>query len=376
MRIPEHIKDALKQYAAGLATDEQKEVVRTWFDSYDDEIMEWEGNEEEYRRFMHTLERRVNNSVSAAASKHRVRFMPAYWVRYAAAVLLLVGAAVWWEISRSTRNDDAAVTTASKNQDVQPGTNRAILTIGNQSVTLSNSKTGIAVGNAITYNDGEKIVGYLSSATADLIQLATPRGGQYQAVLPDGSRVWLNAASGIRFPSKFTGNKREIEVNGEVYLEVAKNSKQPFYVHTHKTTVQVLGTSFNINAYEDEQTERTTLIDGSVRVIPNNGKGVILQPGQQSVLTQDAQLTTQQAGIEKTLAWKNGLFDFNNTDFTAVMRQLERWYDIEVKYEGVAPKLEFRGAMQRNLTLTQLVSILKKMEINYRLEDRTLIIKN
>ncbi|HJU45238.1 MAG TPA: FecR family protein, partial [Chitinophagaceae bacterium] len=176
---------------------------------------------------------------------HRVHFLKTSWFRYAAAaVLLLGGAAIWREVSRSPRREGGAETTVAKNQDIQPGSNKAILTVGdNKPIDLASDKSGVAIGATTTYIDGSSIEGLAGSHQRTTINtLTTPRGGQYQAVLPDGSKVWLNAESGIRFPSKFTGEERSVEISGEVYIEVKQNARQPFLVHTGKTIIQVLGT--------------------------------------------------------------------------------------------------------------------------------------
>lgn len=306
---------------------------------------------------------------------HRIHFLKTSWFRYAAAVVLVAGGVgVWWELSRSARNEGSVVSTVSRSEDIEPGTNKAILTIGNKRpIDLSSAKTGIAVGSVITYTDGEKIAN-----AGELLMLATPRGGQYQAVLPDGSKVWLNAASSIRFPSKFSGATREIEVKGEVYVEVAQNSKQPFYVHTHKTTIQVLGTSFNINAYEDEELEKTTLIEGSVRVLVNpagsSQRSTLLKPGQQSIYSDNSPLSAHPADIEQALAWKNGIFNFNNVDIKGMMRQLSRWYNIDVQYEGSIPQRIFEGKMQRDIPLSSALKILELNKINFRVEGKKIIV--
>jgi hypothetical protein len=312
-------------------------------------------------------------------SVHRIHFLKTSWFRYAAAVLLLIGGGTY--IYLHTRPSDLSspqgIPVASAN-DIQPGGNKAILTVGNQVIDLSSDKTGIAVNNTIAYTDGEKLgpSAVIPGSARDFLQLTTPRGGQYQAVLPDGSKVWLNAASSIKFPSKFTGANREVEVTGEVYLEIAKNTKQPFRVKANGTEIHVLGTSFNINAYTDEAAVKTTLIDGSVRVsLAGAPNSALLIPGQQALVSGQQQgIEVQAADVQQALAWKNGLFNFNNADLPTVMRQLERWYDITVKYEGNIPSFEFRGGMDRKVNLSAVLKFLENMQVKYRMNGRTLII--
>jgi ferric-dicitrate binding protein FerR (iron transport regulator) len=199
--------------------------------------------------------------------------------------------------------------------------------------------------------------------------MSTPRGRQFEITLPDGTHVWLNAASSIRYPTVFAGNERKVELDGEAYFEVTKNAKQPFIVRArNKATIEVLGTSFNISAYENEKSLNTTLLDGSVKV-----NGTILKPGQQARVT-DAVRVTDHADIDKVMAWQRGFFNFEGATLEEVMQQLERWYDIDVEYEQGIPDIEFGGEMSRNMSLNGVLVALEKSGIHYRLEGRKLIV--
>lgn len=285
----------------------------------------------------------------------RVRLLPKW--SWAAAIILLIGAAIAVIVSSDTKKN---VVVASA--DILPGTNKAVLTVGSRSFNLSNSKTGIAVGSSITYNDGERI-----ADAGQMIKVSTPRGGQYQAVLPDGSKVWLNAASSIKFPSQFHGASRIIEVTGEAYLEVSKNANQPFSVLVNGATVNVLGTGFNINAYGENI--KTTLVNGSVKV-----NGVVLEPRQQAIVRSPKDVKVVNADLEQTLAWKNGFISFDAASFAEVMQQIERWYDINVKYEGAIPSVHIEGRMDRGVQLSDLIYFLNGFGIHARLEGRTLFV--
>jgi ferric-dicitrate binding protein FerR (iron transport regulator) len=389
----ERILFLLKNYTDRKATPEEQRELMDWLANYDDNgsfrahIQQLFDDYRPEQRIEGVDWERIYASIllkrnASQPAVHRVHFLKTSWFRYAAAVVLVAGGtAIWWEISRSPQTDGTTVTTIAKNQDIQPGSHKAILTIGNnRPIDLSSSKTGIAVSSAITYTDGEKIAN-----AGEQLTLATPRGGQYQAVLPDGSKVWLNAASSIRFPSRFSGAKREVEISGEVYIEVAKNSRQPFYVTTRKTNIQVLGTSFNVNAYEDEESEKTTLVEGSVRVVNNSAfvragyrqeeRGIILKPGQQSIYTGNSPLTTLNADIEQALAWKNGLFNFNNLPLQQVLRQLSRWYDIDVEYQKNIPSKSFSGEIQRDLSLSEVLDVLKDVGVNFTIQGKKLIVR-
>jgi hypothetical protein len=290
---------------------------------------------------------------------HRVHFLKTSWFRYAAAVLLLAGGATIW-YAQSHKSGEQLV----QAKDILPGTNRAILTIGNNNkIDLASNKTGITVGHSITYTDGEKI-----AEAGQRLQLTTPPGGQYQAVLPDGSKVWLNAASSISFPSKFDGKERSVDVTGEVYLEVAKNSKQTFVVNANGAQIQVLGTSFDINTYKDEDAVKMTLIEGRVKVKTDKAE-TLVKPGEQAQISQQQLKVVVAADIEKIMAWKNGLFNFEGTHLKELMRQLQRWYNIEVVYEKQVPDIEFVGKISRNVPLSDLLAGLEGVGVHFRLEE-------
>ncbi|GEP96011.1 FecR family protein [Chitinophaga cymbidii] len=298
---------------------------------------------------------------------------PVYFLRkwgWAAAVILLIGAATAVIVSSEQSSAPLKKNVVVVQDNIPPGTNKAVLTTGDRSFDLSNSKTGIAIGSSITYTDGERI-----ADAGKIIKVATPRGGQYQAVLPDGTKVWLNAASSIQFPARFSGASRNVEITGEVYLEVARNANQPFSVLLNGATIDVLGTSFNVNAYEDGDGVKTTLVEGSVRVSPSGMESVVLKPRQQAIIyPPQFKIKVAEANIEQTLAWKNGFINFESAGFKEVMQQIERWYDITVKYEGAVPSVNIEGRMDRGVQLSDLMYFLNGFGIHTRLEGRTLII--
>lgn len=304
-------------------------------------------------------------------SAHRVHFLKTSWFRYAAAIIIVLGtAAYFWfnykELGSNRKMLSKASIEYKVSTDIASGTNKATLTIGNNNVIdLASTKKGITVGSFITYTDGEKI-----ADIGQQLELTTPRGGQYQAVLPDGSTVWLNAASSIKFPSKFTGNQRSVEIRGEVYLEIAKNSGQPFVVHTNKATIEVLGTNFNINAYEDEAGLRTTLLDGSIKVTAG-AKAILLQPGQQAQVINNQIQVLKKIDLEQVIAWKNGLFRFTDTNIKEIMRQAARWYDVDIIYEGNVDELNFSGFISRKQNIAELLRLLEATGlVHFKIEGR------
>ncbi|HLZ87761.1 MAG TPA: FecR domain-containing protein, partial [Puia sp.] len=210
--------------------------------------------------------------------------------------------------------------------------------------------------------------------------LSTPRAGQFSLALPDGSKVWLNNASSLRYPVAFTGATREVELSGEAYFEVAKNATHPFYVHTTggpagPATIEVLGTSFNIMAYGDEASERATLVDGSIRYA-HGASSTLLKPEEQSVLDAHGNLQTlRHVNIAEITAWKSGYFHFDHANLETTMRQLARWYDVSVEYAGPIPPQEFVGKIQRSMPLSAVLKGLEGEHVHFQLEGRKLVVK-
>lgn len=315
------------------------------------------------------------------------------WGMVAASILLMLGVGVY--IWMGSKNKIEFITTPVLAEQILPGKEGAILTLADGSQIVLDS-----LGNGViaTENGAELELrnGQLAYTAPSLVSdetgntqwntLTTPKGRQFTLQLPDGSKVWLNAASSISFPVVFNKRERKVTITGEAYFEVvakrAANSQQqatkiPFIVTTKHQTIEVLGTHFNVNAYEDEVVERTTLLEGSVRVGPiAKVSGIILKPGQQAVLTQSSELTTHSpVALDQVMAWKNGTFNFVNTDLESVMRQLARWYNIDVVYEGRIPDKKFWGEMGRDLTLNDVLEFLKKSQVKFHLEkDRKLIV--
>ncbi|MBO9659752.1 MAG: FecR domain-containing protein [Chitinophagaceae bacterium] len=302
-----------------------------------------------------------------------IRSIQKKWYYAAAVIMLAAGSGIFYLYTQEDKPGQGNAGLAVDQREIVPGKNQAILQVGDSVINLNDNKTGVvAQGNAIAYNDGQKIAG-----ANQLITLTTPRGGQYTALLPDGSKVWLNAASSIKFPSKFSNEERAVSITGEVYFEVAQQHKTPFLVKAGNTNVQVLGTSFNINAYDNEKVIRTTLAEGSVRVAPvaPNGSSTVLKPGQQAVSTGSGEITgVYSPDLSNVLAWKNGFFSFSNADIETVMRQLERWYDIKVEYRGAIPTVKLNGELDRQIPLSDVLRYLSRLNIKYEREGRTISI--
>jgi ferric-dicitrate binding protein FerR (iron transport regulator) len=304
----------------------------------------------------------------------------------AAIVLLLLGGALYYWFNRPVQTPVIA-RSAKPADDVAPGGNKAVLTLGNgRRVALDtavNGEVAIEGSSAINKQDGQLLY---KAGSGDRVvpvynTMTTPNGGQYRLRLSDGTMVWLNAASSIHYPTVFSGRERKVSITGEAYFEVAKNAAMPFIVQVDdREQVEVLGTHFNINAYDDEPSLNTTLLEGRVSITrpANNGqRPTILSPGQQSQLATGTEHFQLSASVDtaQVMAWKNNLFRFDSADLKKVMRQLARWYNVEVVFEKDAPVSEvFFGEMQRSLNLSQVLNGLGGMGVNFRIEGRKLMV--
>lgn len=310
------------------------------------------------------------------------------WLSIAATVFITVGVAYWFVAGRKKINADNTTNIASTVQEVRPGSNKAILTLSSgKTIVLSPKHNGMLVAQTnanVNQVDSSAIV-YQAKASAqgaaEYNTVATPRGGQFKVILSDGTQVWLNAASSIKYPTVFSGNERVVEITGEAYFEVAHNPSKPFRVHIIKAnhlpggTVEVLGTHFNINAYDDEGSVKTTLLEGRVRVQQNN-LTAILQPGEQSTLDNQGQnLIVKKVNTEPEVAWKNGYFQFEHADIKQVMRQVARWYDVQITYEGNGQNADkFGGTIMRDMPLNQLLHTLEISMVHFKLDGRKVIV--
>ncbi|NGM62463.1 DUF4974 domain-containing protein [Sphingobacterium sp. SGG-5] len=308
-------------------------------------------------------------------------------ISYAAAVLLVVTGATWFLMDRQPR--PTVTTVALEHQDIQPGGNRATLTFADgRTIDLSEEQTGIIVnGESISYQEDDIEIENLDAKEAKQLRLATPKGGMYSVTLSDGTQVWLNAESTLEYPSHFGTGVRVVRLDGEAYFDVAKvegakrtggHLLQPFIVISRGQRVEVLGTKFNVSVYGDQPELKTTLVEGSVRLVQGEnekGPSVILKPGQQGIVSEGAlAIGVKTVDTESLIAWKDGYFYFNNTPTVELMKEVARWYDVEVVYKGKMPNDTFSGKVKRNTTLMGLMEILQLSTINVKLEDNKLII--
>lgn len=265
--------------------------------------------------------------------------------------------------------------------DPQPGGNKAQLTLADGSIILlDGTANGLlaeqGTAKIIKKADGQLLYDVTGAPTTDILYntLSTPRGGQYNITLPDGSKVWLNSASTIIYPTSFNGKERKVEILGEAYFEVAKDATKPFRVKMNEMEVEVLGTHFNINGYQDESFVRTTLLEGKVKVRSGAVEN-LLNPGQQAQLGKNGNIKLlKNVNVEEVMAWKDGNFQFEDADIYSVMRQLARWYDLEVAYSGRLTK-HFVGSISRDVNLSQVLTMLQQTgEVKFSREGKKIIV--
>lgn len=295
------------------------------------------------------------------------------WTAAAAILLLFAAGTTLYLNHRKTTTPAPAIT----KHDIPPGHNGAVLTLSNgKQIVLDTAGNGMLTSDShikVIKKDGQ--LSY-EGKTAEVLYntVSTPKGRQWQLTLNDGTKVWLNAASSIHYPINFTGKQRIIEITGEAYLEVSPNASAPFIVKTPTQEIQVLGTHFNINAYADEPILRTTLLEGSIKV-STAGKTILLHPGEQvasNTATDD--LVTTKPDVANVIAWINGRFKFDHSDIKTVMRQIARWYDVEVEYRGSLPDYQFAGGTFRNNNLSEVLQVLELSGLHFKLENHKIIV--
>lgn len=376
-----------EKFVVGKTSTEEEKLLFEHKDEFEFSDAGWNknilGDEKEIRD---SIFKRLKSTINASKANN-IFFIRKLFI--AAAFFLLIGIAVYFIIwfENNTRSANNYIV-HYKPQEILPAANKAVLTLANGSkIVLDNLKNGTISkqGNtSITKTNGNISYKHPIEKTPEQLYntLTTPRGGQYHLTLQDGTLVWLNAASSLRFPVNFSNNTREVELTGEAYFEVAHINndgiKIPFIVHVkspHKNMdVQVLGTHFNIMAYDDENVTATTLLEGSVKII-NADNNVLLKPGEQAALKKNlATIAVEKVDVDNAVAWKNGKFLFDKADIPTVMRQLSRWYDVDVVYKGAVPKQQFWGGMERNLPLSNVLEILKESDLKFEVQGRTLIV--
>lgn len=385
----------IQKYLSGEATKEEKKKVEQWYDAFDTFELGLDEKEDKtsFLRSWLKIKGRIEENeaveeeiLTGRRSNHKVLYR---WIAVAA-MLILISGTVYFIINQSKQQEEGIAMQAVK-EDFKPGGNKAVLTLGNgQTIVLDSTNKGLLSmqGNTkiLKLNKGllsYKVESKKQKAKSQKIEVAfntisTPRGGKYEVVLPDGSKVWLNAASSLKFPTTFSGKKRIVEMTGEAYFEIAQNEKQPFIVKKGKTEVKVLGTHFNVMAYEDEEAIKVSLLQGAVKVTTAaTHHNRLLKPGEQIEVKQDGRMSlVKNPNLNKVMAWKNNLFWFENSNIQEIVKQLARWYDVDIEIEGNIPD-RFTGSIPKDLTFSKVFEVLQKTgSVHYEIEEENKVIVN
>lgn len=379
----QYIDELIAKAKAGTISESELAALLAWYNSFDDSVVSVQSSTHPTpEQLKAKIYGRLMERVCDRADKRRT--IPGPFIRYAAAVALLIAMA--GVVYMASKPNDEAGTEQVHTNDVAPGGNRATLTFSDgRAVALSTAQQGIKMGEAPTYLDGslvEEIAGVsFTDNNHTMLMLSTPHGGTYQVTLPDGTQVWLNAASTLTYPSSFSDDNRVVELSGEAYFDVAQASRKdgagtqkpiPFSVRSGGQQVEVLGTEFNIMAYPTDGAIVTTLVSGAVNVHAA-GSSTALTAGQQSTVDASG-IRTHAVEAEQYVAWKKGKFHFKRTPLEDIMKQIARWYDVEIVYEHGIPQETFSGKVWRDVSLMEVLTILQQSNIDVALKGKKLII--
>lgn len=380
----EQDREWLRHYLAEYDGKELEALVLEYYQrDLDDPISALDPAESQ--QILSSLHKRLGLPADAERQATTQLRRPFFGLLRAAAAILFLSLVGWWFWKPQVPSARRAGSHVQ--QAITPGGNKATLVLSNgQSVDLSEAQDGIVMGHGgeVVYQDGSSVPFDRRSSMEektiiDHYELSVPKGGQYQLTLSDGTRVWLNSASTLRYPSHFNDDFREVELEGEAYFEVSRRSQnQPFIVKSAHQSTMVLGTVFNIMAYADEAEVRTTLVSGAVRVdyigeAAQTVSSAVLAPGEATVLVPDGVLQKQRVDVAAATAWKDGKFYFRKTPFAQMMRQLARWYDIEIAYRGAIPNETFSGELDMDMPLETVLDFLIGSDIRFTTQGRTLV---
>jgi len=369
------LQHLLAKYNSQTATPEEKRMVEEWYEHVNGNTPNTANTD------LFTVKSKIYKKIQLGIEKKKNRTKPKlklfYTNLFRAAVLILALLGGTYLYLKQPDSGFSTKVSISKKNSIKPGGNNAVLLLADGSqIILNEAADGQVVeqpGVKITKTKSGELtyhfIGESNTEEARFNTVTTPRGGQYHLILVDGTEVWLNANSSIKFPTVFAGTNRKVEVTGEVYFEVSKNKSKPFIVSTNQSEIKVLGTHFNINAYPDEDYQRTTLLEGSIEINKGHEKH-LLSPGQQACIrkSSDEIKLKQIDDLEAVVAWKNGYFQFEKADLQTVMRQISRWYDTEVSYNGQIPMKEYSGKMPRNADVKKLIEMLSYTGIHCKVE--------
>jgi len=368
-----NMQDLLKRYLAGNCTPQECAQVQLWYELL--ESKKAAVNEEDLEEDLIEVRTRL---VKSLRKERRPFRYPA--VAAAAAVLITISIGTYFYVNyRSSGNLPETNKLLSNAADIAPGRNIATLQLGDGTeIALDDQSNGAIAkaGSNTIYKNGKGQLTYMATGSNEgeagpqvSNSLRTPRGGQFQLTLPDGTKVWLNAASQLTYKISKTSPERLVELKGEAYFEVARDANRPFKVLSQGQVIEVLGTHFNVSSYDDDPSVKTTLAEGAVRIMETGRhQKVVLQPGQQATLDSNSQLSVVQVDVSDAIAWKNGKLNFNQSDIYAIARQLSRWYNVDVVFKGKIPNVHLSGEVYRNTNASQVLEILAFYNLNCKIE--------
>lgn len=375
------VQEIAYKWQKGTATPEEKAFYEQWYASFNDEELDL--RETNYTGF-DELQKNLYSKISFGLEDEKVKpirskLFPIWFTSVAAILVFAFGffayQSGWISLLNSTEKNKS---------EILPGTNTATLKLSNGKILqLSNNKLGLKIDSAnLEYIDGSGIALDKTSAVTKEMEIKTPNGGTYQVELPDGTKVWLNASSSILLAANFSSNpERRLKLQGEAYFEVAKvntsvhgvKQRKPFIITVNNKSIKVLGTHFNVRAYNSEPALKTTLLEGSVRVADGNNTRKLV-PGEQATVV-NGLINVNKVDVEEAIAWKNGNFQFTNESIDRIMQEIARWYNIEVVYNGPVTKENFGGAISRNKPLNDVLSSLEETGgVHFKIEGRRVIV--
>lgn len=385
----EILLNLINKYLSNQATAEEEDLLLNYYSTLQKNELKWDELEmgDEHTAGLELYSKVLSEIKARESSSKKVFFMRRWFIAASVTLLLGVSASLFFY----SKNDNSFLSTKNKTQPlikntIGPGGNKALLTLANGSkIILDDANTGELArqsGVKVTKAANGQLVYTVENTSSNSAQMAyntieTPKGGQYQVDLPDGSKVWLNAGSSLRYPTNFNGNIRSVELAGEAYFEVAKNAKKPFRVVSNNQVVEVLGTHFNISSYIDDTSVKTTLLEGSVKVLSTkSNQSKLLKPGEQSNINYlNSSFSVQQVNTEEVVAWKNGYFLFVDEDLKSIMSKFARWYNVDVEYASNVDNLRFGGMVSRSRDLAQALKIIEQTgNIKTKIEGRRVII--
>ena len=381
----QHFVEILQKYRSGTASKAEIKFLEAYYNAFEvSENLITDQNEADYSFLRENIKNGIDRQISPNGIIKKLN-----WFKYsaAAAVALVIVSVSGYFFTRQTESREDLI--AKADHHIKPGGNKAVLTLANgQQIILNDATKGeIAKQSGISITktaDGQIVYTILSGNTGSestedgsMLKntITTPKGGQYKVILPDGTEVLLNSASSLVYPTAFRGSERLVELNGEAYFEVTKNKTMPFRVKSALQTVEVLGTHFNVNAYDDEAAIKTTLLEGVVKVA-SASQSLTIAPGQQALLSKSGSgtLVKRSVNADQEIAWKDGKFSFDNDDIRTVMRSIARWYDVDVTYHGNVNDISFSGEIFRTAKLSEVIKILELSNVQLDVKGKTIIV--